>query len=74
MTQKLPALSGREVIKALTKVGFVLKRVTGSHYMMFNPSTQKTVPVPYHKTVKPGVLLSIIKQAGLSRDEFLKLL
>ena len=74
MSQKLPCLSGREVVKALSRAGFAVKRVTGSHYILFNATTLKTLPVPYHKTVKTGVPHSIVRQAGLTWEEFLKLL
>ena len=74
MTGKLPSVSGKEAVKALSKFGFLVKRITGSHYIMFNPVTQKTVPVPYHKTLAKGVLQSIVKLSGLTREEFLKLL
>ena len=71
---KLPSISGKEAIKALQKAGFEIRRVTGSHYILFNPTTKKIVTVPYHKTLKKGTLLNIIRQSGLSRNEFLALL
>jgi predicted RNA binding protein YcfA (HicA-like mRNA interferase family) len=74
MSEKLPVVSGQQAIKALTKAGFIIKRVTGSHYIMFNPATKKMAPVPYHGTIKKGSLNSIIKQSGLTREEFVKLL
>lgn len=74
MSEKLPVVSGKDVIKVLTKNGFVVKRVTGSHYILLNLETRKIVPVPYHKSLKKGVLLSIIEQSGMKKEEFIALL
>lgn len=64
----------REVISILKKLGFVYKRQTGSHVMMYNATSGKTIPVPYHvKDLKKGVLHSIIKQSGSTEKGFLKL-
>jgi predicted RNA binding protein YcfA (HicA-like mRNA interferase family) len=71
----LPILSGKEVVKALSKIGFELIRQRGSH-MILRKQTDKeknTVPVPNHKELAKGTLNSIIKQAGLTQDEFLDL-
>lgn len=75
MSEKLPTLKPKEAIKALMKAGFVVHHVKGSHYVMRHPQTGRRVPVPYHpKDLKKGMLHGIIKQAGLTREEFLKLL
>ena len=73
---KLPVLSGREVIKILKKVGFEEKRQKGSHIILIKKTEQgkKAVVVPNHNEVDKGTLLEIIRQAGLTREEFLKLL
>lgn len=64
----------REVISILQKLGFIRKRQTGSHAIMHNPSSRKTIPVPMHaKDIKKGLLRSIIKQADSTEKEFLKL-
>lgn len=72
----LPSLKGKEVIKALKKIGFIERRITGSHSILKNPATGKIVPVPLHgsKDVKRGTLFGIIKQAGLKIEEFIALL
>lgn len=77
MNQRLPAVSAREVIAALRKVQFVVDRVSGSHYMLRHPDDpRRAVTVPFHgsRTIKPGTLRNIIRQAGLSVDEFRDLL
>ncbi len=64
----------KEVISILQKLGFVKKRQSGSHVIMYNLETMVNVPVPLHtKDIKRGLVLSIIKQAKSSEEEFLKL-
>ena len=74
MSQKLPAVPGKAVIKALQKAGFIRKRVSGSHYVMSHARSGRSVIVPFNKRVSKAVLLTIIKGSGLSRSEFLELL
>jgi predicted RNA binding protein YcfA (HicA-like mRNA interferase family) len=73
---KLPVLSGREVIKILSKIGFAKKRQKGSHVILIKETegSKKALIVPLHREVDPGTLLEIIRQAGLKREEFEKLL
>ena len=73
---RLPVLSGREVIKALTKVGFEQKRVKGSHVILvkFESDKKRAVVVPLHNEIDKGTLIEIIRQAGLKREEFLRLI
>ncbi len=69
-------MSGKDVLKALTKLGFVHVRTKGSHAIL-TKQTEKghiTIPVPLHYELAKGTLKSIMDQAGLTRDEFLKLL
>jgi predicted RNA binding protein YcfA (HicA-like mRNA interferase family) len=72
---KLPILSAKEIIKVVKKEGFMVIRQKGSHISLYKKSNDKTylVVVPDKKEVKRGTLLSILKQAGLSRDKFLEL-
>lgn len=69
----LPVLSWRDVLKALSKKGFKPVRQKGSHIIVENAEGEFTV-VPRKNEIKPGTLLSIIEQAGLSKAEFLKLI
>lgn len=71
---KLPRVSGRECVKALEKVGFYFKRQEGSHIILRRDNPFAQVVVPDHKELDRGILRSIIRQAGLSIDEFVKLL
>jgi predicted RNA binding protein YcfA (HicA-like mRNA interferase family) len=74
--QKLPRLSGKEVIRALSKIGFEAVRQKGSHVIMKNKTSEKeiTTVVPNHKEVDRGTLLEIIRQARLTRESFMELL
>ena len=74
---KLPVLTGDQVIKILQKAGFTISRQRGSHVQMRReePPPARTVPVPSGKKSLPrGTLRAIIRQAGLTREEFLDLL
>ena len=63
----------REVIKKLRKLGFVFRRATGgTHEIWWNEEKRKTCVVPHHKEVKTGTLRSILRQAGVSEEQFLK--
>ena len=69
--RKLRSVKPREVIRALGKAGFVLKRIKGSHHIMMNNKTGRTVSVPYsNKDMKPGTLRNLLRHSGLSREEF----
>ncbi|HIG93359.1 TPA: addiction module toxin, HicA family [Candidatus Woesearchaeota archaeon] len=69
---KLPVLSGIETIKILAKIGFVHIRTKGSHAILKKQTEEKSIilPVPLHKELAKGTLLSIIHQAGITREEF----
>ncbi len=73
--QKLPRFSGKEVVKILAKAGFFPARQKGSHIIMVKHTEQgkKSLVVPNHREIDKGTLLEIIRQAGLSKEEFLKL-
>lgn len=71
---KLPIIKPRKVIQKLHKAGFVVDRQKGSHAVLFNKQNKKFVVVPYHnKDLKKGTIRNIIKQAGLTIEEFNKL-
>jgi predicted RNA binding protein YcfA (HicA-like mRNA interferase family) len=72
---RLPVLSGKEVVKALAKRGYEIDHQTGSHIILReNQDPFRRVTVPNHKVIVPGTLLSILRKAELSREEFLVLL
>ncbi|MBI4688024.1 MAG: type II toxin-antitoxin system HicA family toxin [Nitrospirae bacterium] len=71
---KLPRVSGRECVKALERAGFYFKRQEGSHIILRRDSPFAQIVVPDHKELDRGTLRAIIRQSGLSVDDFIKLL
>jgi predicted RNA binding protein YcfA (HicA-like mRNA interferase family) len=72
----LPALPGRTVVAALERAGFEVIRTKGSHYFLRHekdPNRQTIVPV-HRNDLPPGTLRAILRQARLSRAQFLDLL
>jgi len=66
---KLPIVSGSEVIRALQRIGFIVIRQRGSHVILRRGS--QGCVVPDHREVKTGTLAGLLKQAGVSVDEFI---
>jgi predicted RNA binding protein YcfA (HicA-like mRNA interferase family) len=68
-------MTARDVIRKLKKAGFVFDRqAKGSHEIYYNPKTKRRVTVPNHPGDLPkGTLRAIIKQSGLTLEEFLEL-
>lgn len=71
---KLPSISGQECIKALGKASFYFKRQEGSHIILRRNNPFAQVVVPDHRELDKGTLRAIIRQAGLSVNEFVRLL
>ena len=72
---RLPSLKPREVVRALEKAGFEKMRQTGSHLILAHRKTMRIVTVPMHSgDIHRGLVIGIIKQAGLTRREFAELL
>jgi predicted RNA binding protein YcfA (HicA-like mRNA interferase family) len=71
---KLPNISGRDCVHALGKIGFYVKRQEGSHMILRRDEPFAQIVVPDHRELDRGTLRAIIRQAGLSVDEFVKLL
>lgn len=77
MSPKQPRITGIEVIRTLRRVGWYPERQHGSHVYLKHPNhphLRVTVAVHTGETIKPKTLQSILKQAGLSIDEFRDLL
>ena len=70
----LPRISGRECLKALTKLGFALKRQHGSHMILRRDNPFAQLVFPDHDELDRGTLRAIIRQANISIEEFSKLL
>ena len=73
MNMKLPVVSGKDVIKALSKIGYYVRDQRGSHVHLRHPY-RKPLTVPDHPEIAKGSLRGIIKVAGLTVEEFLELL
>ena len=71
---KLPTdLSGQELIRILTTIGFVAQRQRGSHIILRRESPFARVSVPDHKALRVGTLRTILREAGLSIEQLLVL-
>jgi predicted RNA binding protein YcfA (HicA-like mRNA interferase family) len=67
---KLPVVSGRKLIRALTRLGFVIVRQKGSH--VFLQKGEDTTVVPLHKEIKKATFKKILKQANISLEKLLE--
>jgi len=71
---RLPVLSGKEVATRLEKAGFIFVRRVGSHLILRRQGTPSlTLSVPDHKELKKGTLRMVLRQAGITVQEFAKL-
>lgn len=66
---KLPVVSGAEAVRTLERLGFAVTRQRGSHIMMRRGSSGCVVP--NHRELKIGTLVGLLKQAGISPEEFM---
>jgi predicted RNA binding protein YcfA (HicA-like mRNA interferase family) len=71
---RLPVISGAVCIKVLGKIGFIIDRQRGSHVILVREDPRMTVCVPDHQELDRGTLRAIIRQVGLSVNEFVDLL
>jgi predicted RNA binding protein YcfA (HicA-like mRNA interferase family) len=72
---KLPLVSGREVVRALAKIGYERDRQRGSHIVLRQVAEpHRRITVPDHDEIAKGTLRSIIRESGLTVEEFVNLL
>ncbi len=73
---RIPPVKPEKILKLLVRLGFEIKRRKGSHVILYNKDIKKRIVVPVHfgKELKPGLVKLIIKEVGLSQEEFLRLL
>jgi predicted RNA binding protein YcfA (HicA-like mRNA interferase family) len=73
---KLPVISGKEALRALERVGFVVVRQRGSHVRIKKVTSESAIKItiPIHETLDRGTLKGILKNAGLTVEEFVSLL
>ena len=72
---KLPIVKPRKLIIIFEKQGYIVDRQKGSHVILFHPISKRRLTIPMHtKDVPNGTLLAIVKQSGLTKEEFVKIL
>jgi predicted RNA binding protein YcfA (HicA-like mRNA interferase family) len=74
MSDRLPVLKARDVVKILEKAGFQLLRQKGSHAIYAHPDGRVTeIPIHQGEDIRRGLLRKIIRDMKISREEFLAL-
>lgn len=69
---ELPAITPRKLEQKLIRLGFLLDHSSGSHRVYFHMKTRRRAIVPFHaKDIKSGTLAAILRESGISREEFL---
>jgi len=69
----LPVISGDDFVTAISKIGYHRDHTEGSHMILLHPEKGR-LSVPRHRELSKGLLRALIRDAGITRDEFLKLL
>lgn len=70
---KIPQITPKDLVKFFLKHGFVIKRQVGSHARLVHPDGRRITISMHNKPIAPGTFQSILKQANLTREEFLQL-
>ena len=70
---RLPSCSGADTVKAFCQLGYEVDHQTGSHIILRHPS-QRRLTVPNHRELAKGTLRSLIREAGLTKEQFTDLL
>jgi predicted RNA binding protein YcfA (HicA-like mRNA interferase family) len=72
---RLPVISGRELIRALEKIGYKEDRQKGSHVVLRQVvEPYRRVTVPDHRELRKGTLRAIMRHIGLTTEELVSLL
>ena len=71
--RKLPVCSGADAVKAFRKLGYEVDHQTGSHIILRH-SSMRRLTVPNHRELAKGTLRSLIREAGITKEEFSELL
>jgi predicted RNA binding protein YcfA (HicA-like mRNA interferase family) len=76
MSRHLPAISGRRLLRALERAGFVKLRQKGSHVSLEKRTADGywRAIVPLHREIRPGTLSDILNQTGLTKERLVELL
>jgi predicted RNA binding protein YcfA (HicA-like mRNA interferase family) len=71
---KLPAIKPRQIIRFLEKNGFVLDHTSGSHYIYYHLSHRRGVVPQHNRDLPKGTLMSMLREAGFTREELIAFL
>jgi predicted RNA binding protein YcfA (HicA-like mRNA interferase family) len=72
---KLPAISGQDAVRTFEKIGYVVDHQTGSHIILRHSiPPHRRLAIPNHRELAKGTLRALVRQAGLSVDDFVSLL
>lgn len=76
MSEKLPRVTAKQLLRALRRDGWMIVRQVGSHATLRHPTKPGRTVLPLHsgKTLQPGLLRTIIDETGLSADDIRSLL
>ena len=75
MSERLPAVKPRQLIRALERQGWRVDRVSGSHHILIHEELGRAITVPRHnRELKVGTLMGILRVTGVDRDELRELL
>ena len=70
---RIPIVSGDDFLRAVRQIGYVWDHTRGSHMILVHPSRPR-LSVPRHRELGRGLLRSLIRDAGLTREEFARLI
>ena len=72
---KLPAVSGADAVRAFERIGYMLSHQSGSHLILRHElPPHRHLSIPNHRELAKGTLRGLIRDAGLTVDEFVRLL
>jgi predicted RNA binding protein YcfA (HicA-like mRNA interferase family) len=76
MSRKFANLKPREVVRALERAGFFTHETSGSHVHLKHPARAGRITIPFHERfdLPKHIVKSIVRQAGLTNEEFFRLL
>ena len=70
---RLPACSGQDAVRVFRKLGYQVDHQTGSHIILRHPQMRR-LTVPNHRELAKGTLRALIREAGITKEEFTSLL
>ncbi len=70
---RLPVISGTDAVRTFRRLGYELDHQTGSHMILRQPSGRR-LTVPNHREIAKGTLRALIREAGLTKEQFEELL